>query len=193
MNLKEKPFKLTLYFRALERAPGGNLEEFTVKQVLNHRPSQGPTLEGAAYINTDGEHALARFDFSKNAASNLDPVIESVEKLLESGVSRSSREIPETGDEYDTAWSSIEIALDVDGDRRLEFVQNAVQSVSHPPSAEETSLIERCLNLAGLNRPMTLVGGADGGCPLNTHWPTFEWTELGWLEEPVPLYLEQPE
>ncbi|MBH25292.1 MAG: hypothetical protein CMH57_12745 [Myxococcales bacterium] len=178
--LTEIPLGGVLYFRALERFPGGNADMFTIKVLLQSIPGEAPKMTAAVHWNWDGScHAYDAFPLTLDLSTTLPAFLTAAEAMLAADhrdVSVSIEDTRTDREEYDTEWSSIELTLhrlpdgatdlsSLEGSSPfLRVLQKAIsfkaQAVS-PPDEVTQAFIDGALRLAGLTRVEARSEGAD--------------------------------
>ena len=177
-NFAARAFQGVIYFRALERYPGGNGDMWVIKLTLTHQPGQPVGLVCRMVGNWDGsgwatDDKQVELDFSET----LPAFLAAAEALVEADLFDTNDTIldPRTDhEEYDTEWSSIECALTVwpegqttignaeDGRLALRVIQRALSFTTScsPPEPATAGFIERLQALVGIGR---VEPWSDGG------------------------------
>ena len=116
---------IVVYFRALERSPGGNADTFVYKFTVNREKG---TVSCASFRNWDGSAMRTEAEEEvthENAVASIisaagELLVPAMLKLVDSGANilgsirnyeGTIDEPAEDSDEYDTQWSSIEVLL----------------------------------------------------------------------------------
>jgi uncharacterized protein (TIGR02996 family) len=173
-ELATQPLAGVFYFRAHHRYPGGNADMFTIKVTLLRLPGQEPVLRATRYSNWDGSHYLAaEAPLPLDAAPLLPRVLASARQLVAAGATDSRFTCFDgrlDSDEYDTEWSSLELALFVlpaggagarpeDGTPLLRLCLDAVYAERRgavppcdPPDAVSQAFVDDVMRLCGIGR-----------------------------------------
>lgn len=186
-DLAATPFTGTVYFRALDRSPGGNSDLWVIKLTLRHVPGQPVEIVARMHGEFDGAR-WARGDrrLERDLSDSLPAFLAAAQVLIDAGLTDTSDTIldPRSDrEEYDTEWSWIEAELVVGEAPVLRVVQRALSytSTCSPPDARTAAFLERLQALVGIGRVEAFSdgGSADHGGP--------EEEPVG-RPSPLPLY-----
>jgi hypothetical protein len=104
--VKNGNYRLDVYWRALDRYPGGNADFHTIRFRFNHEQ----TVTCRDFYNWDGTPGFEEFVPSMNPAT-IRPLAESLCTLKDTSLDVYSNTRQTDSDEYDSEWSSREIIL----------------------------------------------------------------------------------
>ena len=202
VKLAESPVTGVFYFRAFERSPGGNRDNFTVKVVLESEPGKPSTLKARAHHDWDGEHwvypeATVEFPDQEKSVSAL---LAAAQASIDAGLNETEFTIIDSRsdtDAYDTEWSSLEFSLyvpDADAEAPGKLVSHVVQkglsftkSKGNPPDEVSQAFIDAVHTLAGIGR--VDEHSDNENLFSKTYNPLVEGESLGYKTGEVPMYL----
>lgn len=201
VTLADSAINGVFYFRAFNRSPGGNRDNFTIKVTVEKPAGEPSTLTGKVYRDWDGEHFVypeAKIEIPGQEES-VGVMLEAAQALIENGLNESEFTIIDDRldtDAYDTEWSSLEFSLHVpEGDESPgTLVTHVVQkglsftnSKGDPPDETSQRFIDAVHSLAGIGRVESF---SENKSPFSEVYnPKVEGESKGYQGGEVPLYL----
>ncbi|MCB9741208.1 MAG: WGR domain-containing protein [Alphaproteobacteria bacterium] len=198
-DFASRPLEGVVYFRALDRYPGGNADMWVIKISLSYTPGQPMRMVCRMVGNWDGSRwATGDKEVELDTSVTGPAFLAAAERLAAKGLLDTNDSILDTRydrEEYDTEWSSIECELTAwptgaaaasppeDGRTALRVVQRALSytKTCSPPAPETAAFIEALQALVGIGR---IEAFSDGGSSAH-YGPSLQASGHG----PLPLYL----
>lgn len=168
-----RPLQGVVYFRALDRYPGGNADMWVIKVSLSYTPGQPMQMVCRMVGNWDGTGWASGDKVVQLDTSATGPAfLAAAEALAQAGLLDTNDSILDPRydhEEYDTEWSTIECELQAwpEGEPEaarpvLRVIRKALSytKTCSPPAPETAAFIEALQSLVGIGR---VEAWSDGG------------------------------